>query len=291
MNLLNCRQLTILIAFLLMSCQGGGGGHEPMVNEATFVSVPGGSFRMGSNGPEDNEVPAHSVDVPPFEIMREEVTVEAYQQCVNAGSCPAPDTGVNVEGCNYGVSSRERHPVNCITWDDAVAYAAWANARLPTEAEWEYIARSRGRNIRYPWGDAEPSCAYANMGGYVAAEDGCGRGTTAPVCSYRNGNSDAPDEICDLAGNVAEFVLDDFHDRYACPEASDTGIGPSEWLNCPDQVAAPDNGTAWVDSPPSELKVIRGGNYKDVAKYLRTTARIPAPGSTRGPGLGFRLAR
>ena len=79
-----------------------------------------------------------------------------------AGACSAPgcDQGTEVDGwrsCNYAYN-RETHPVNFVSWTQMREFGAWAGADLPTEAQWEFAARSRGQEITYPWGDQEPDC-------------------------------------------------------------------------------------------------------------------------------------
>jgi len=154
-----------------------------------MVRVPAGNFLYGDEN--------RRVHLPEFWIDRTEVTVTAYGECVRAGGCSEPDTGGS---CNWGVSGRGDHPVNCVDWNEAKSYCEWAGNRLPTEEEWEKAARGTdGR--KYPWGDEEATCALA-----VMDEDGngCGRDRTWPVGSKPSGAS--PYDALDMAGNVWEWT-------------------------------------------------------------------------------------
>ncbi len=132
-----------------------------------------------------------------FSISKTEVTVGQYRKCVDAGACTAPNTG---GGCNWGTSGREDHPVNCVDWNQASAFAKWAGGRLPTGVEWTYAATSGGKDWEYPWGDEAATCSRAVMKDGGA---GCGQYRTWPVCSKPAGNS--MQGVCDLAGNVWEW--------------------------------------------------------------------------------------
>ncbi|MBI5244538.1 MAG: SUMF1/EgtB/PvdO family nonheme iron enzyme [Elusimicrobia bacterium] len=125
-------------------------------------------------------------------MAKTEVTVAQYKACVDTGACAAPDTGGS---CNWGVSGRESHPVNCVDWNQAKAFSEWADGRLPSEAEWEYAARSAGKDRKYPWGDEQATCARAvTMARRVMGARGraqrartgsvvAGRGSTSPSTS------------------------------------------------------------------------------------------------------------
>ena len=225
----------------------------------SMVHFSQGQFIMGCENEEGDEKPVHTVTVPTFWMSKSEVTVGQYKACVNAGVCSAPDTG---EHCNWGNSGREGHPVNCVDWHQARAFARWAGGRLPTEAEWEYAARSGGKVRKYPWVGEPATCSHAVMddGG-----NGCGQGrTTWPVCSKPSGNTEQG--LCDMAGNVWEWVEDVYTDSYS---------------------SAPTDGTARTTG--GALRVRRGGSWFNTAGRLRVANRGRDSPGVRGSDLGFRL--
>ena len=226
-----------------------------------WVLIPGGSFNMGSNNGESDEKPVHRVTVRTFEMTKTQVTVEQYKACVDAGACTAPDTGGS---CNWGQSDRGKHPINCVDWHQAQAYAKWAGGRLPSEAEWEYAARSGGRDWKYPWGNGNATCERAVM---YDGDLGCGRESTWPVCSKPRGNT--THGLCDMAGNVWEWVQDWYHDSYK---------------------GAPTDGSAW-EKPTGSNRVLRGGSCNNGAGCVRAAYRISVVPRYRHFSLGFRLAR
>ena len=119
------------------------------------------------------------------------------------------------------------HPVIKVSWYGANAYCQWVEARLPTEAEWEYTARGEQRYI-YPWGDTfdgarlnfcDVNCAYDHR--ETVYDDGYEM--TAPVGSYRSGAIWC--DALDMAGNVWEWVADWYEDY---PSAVQTNpVGPA----------------------------------------------------------------
>jgi formylglycine-generating enzyme required for sulfatase activity len=148
------------------------------------------------------ECPTYAVHIDPFRIARYPVTNAEYLQFLE-------DTGESriPTSWRFGVypAHRSNHPVWTVSPESADAYAAWLGARtgrrfrLPTEAEWEYAA-SGGDGREFPWGD-EPHPDTANI-----VEDG--PLTTTAVGSYPGGRS--PFGVDDMAGNVEEFVADDY---------------------------------------------------------------------------------
>ncbi|MBU1896163.1 formylglycine-generating enzyme family protein [Myxococcota bacterium] len=221
---------------------------------SVWIMIPGGSFQMGSNNGDSDEKPVHEVRLKGFMMSKSEVTVGQYRACVNAGVCTAPSTGGE---CNWGQSARELYPINCVDWSQAQTFAKWALARLPTEAEWEYAARSGGRNQEYPWGNGAPSCERAQY-------SGCG-GATLAVCSRLAGNS--VQGLCDMSGNVWEWVADWYASDYN---------------------STPRDGTEHLSGG---ARVFRGGGWNVSASYLRAAARYGYNPSVLFDDLGFRLAR
>lgn len=214
-----------------------------------MVRIPAGSFMMGSNDGYDDEKPVHQVRVSAFEMDVTEVTVAQYRSCVSVGACDPPNSAGR---CNFGQGGKDDHPVNCVDWDQATAFCAWAGKRLPTEAEWEYVARGTdGRT--YPWGNEAPSEQLC-WGRYPFP------GTTCPVGAYPAG--DSPFGVKDMAGNVWEWTSTEYCDSYA-PRAD-------------------------CDS----ARVIRGGSWDiDDAQIVRAADRGMDAPAVRNDYHGFRCAR
>lgn len=169
------------------------------------IAIAGGEFLAGCAEKDPatcmaDELPSGKRSVEPFRIDRTEVTVADYRACVEAGVCgTAADTE---KGCNVGLPNRDRHPINCVDWDQAMVYCAWRGGRLPTEWEWERAARGvEGR--RNPWGDEPADCRRAVID--EGEGNACGEGdTTFEVGSKPQGAT--PEGVVDLIGNVWEWT-------------------------------------------------------------------------------------
>ena len=228
--------------------------------------VPAGNFAMGCSAGIDtscgeDEKPLHMVNLSAYSMDLTETTVATYQECVTAGECTEPL--VSFPECNWRKGGREKYPMNCVNWEQADAYCAWAGKRLPTEAEWEKAVR--GVDVRlYPWGNAAPTCDYAVMN--ETGTSGCGTGGSLQVCS-KSPDGDSLYDICDMAGNVWEWTSDWYaFDYYAVSPGGDP-TGPATGTN----------------------KVIRGGAYDTaIINPFRASFRNSVPPTFASPSNGFR---
>jgi formylglycine-generating enzyme required for sulfatase activity len=192
-----------------------------------------------------------------FYIGRREVTFEEWDACLAEGGCKQkPD--------DRGLG-RGRRPVTDLHWDDARGYAAWLSQktgqtyRLPTESEWEYVARA-GSTTTYPWGKTvekdKANCI------------GC---TSDPVKKAIDTGSFKPNAfgVYDMTGNAAEWVEDCWNDSYR---------------------GAPADGSAWT-KPQCRERVLRGGSFNNDPRYLRSAARFKYDHDVRFYTNGFRVVR
>lgn len=230
-----------------------------------WVRIPGGKFTMGGKQERSyqNALPPHVVTIPSFEMAKTEVTNKQYTACVAAGACTPPDRSYGLPGT---ARFEDERPVMNVTWSQAKAFAEWAGARLPSESEWEYAAKSAGKDQRYPWGGEKATCERAVMKGCFDEPYYQG---AARVCSKPKGNTEQG--LCDMAGNVDEYVRDAYWDSYN---------------------GAPTDGSALEYKEYADGKVMRGGSHSDAAEELDVTWRNnSASPDYRNPDLGFRLAR
>jgi formylglycine-generating enzyme required for sulfatase activity len=229
-----------------------------------------------------------------FWIDAFEVTTAEYRRCARAGGC---DVGPLVSGDTRHLE--DALPVVNVTRTEAQAFCVWRGGRLPTEAEWELAARGNDtvKPLRaWPWGD-EPRYDEFNHGkireqvlrqlaDVAPSNEITARGTgdpddsdgwlyAAPPGSFRW--SDSPYGVHDMAGNVAEWVLDDFDELgfIELPAANPLRVGP---VGSP----AMTRGGSWRD-PPFAARV-------DVPSYQSGFQNVflpPLP-DTRSPSIGFR---
>lgn len=233
--------------------------------EVEQVHVAAGEFIMGASDGTDlllNYEPQRVVYLDAFWIDRTEVTNEQYFACQSAGGCANPGRPSSYTRPSYYYQFNLEfadYPVIYVDWNLASQYCGWANARLPTEAEWEKAARGvDGR--QYSWSDETVNCQLANTGDVACNYD------TTVVGSYPGGAS--PYGALDMMGNVWEWVNDWYDANYY-------GSGPA--INPP----GPDNGME---------KIIRGGSWFRSNYYSRTFTRLSFPIDFASHDIGFRCA-
>ena len=240
------------------------GGLGSSANLPEMASIPGGCFQIGSPSTEvgrSADEQQTEVCVDDFMIAKREVSFEEYDIFVEATGHREPfDEG-------WG---RNLLPVIHVNWYDAVAYLDWLSEetgqcfRLPTEAEWEYAARSGLTTSRY-WGeDIQQTCFYANVHDYSSqrangssyeiheCDDGAAR--TAVVGSYRVNEFG----LYDMLGNVWEWTCSSYEETYQQQGAALSCLNPrtkgprvirgGSWINKPDAIRA-----AYRDSLPAEF--------------------------------------
>ncbi len=246
-----------------------------------LVEIPGGRFVMGANDTEPDEAPARKVRISPFAIGKYPVTNQEFERF-------RPEHKQHRDGYSW----RDREPVIYVSWKDAAAYCNWLSAqhgltpvydektwsanlnadgfRLPTEAEWEYVATGRGQNRTYPWGDETPTPERGNfLLDQALAIDTVAtssvRDGVAAVGSFPAGAS--RDGVMDLAGNVAEWCTDYYN------------------------MVEPGDATDPCDQRKSHHRAIRGGSWGYYNKSQRGKDR--EFNNDGYPGyiyIGFRIA-
>ncbi len=232
----------------------------PAVSETPMAMIPEGEFIMGFDGTQalEDERPAHKPWLDAFSMDLHEVTTAQYAVFLDAAKRPAPWQWETVDLSLHG-----NRPVIGVDWFDADAYCRWKGKRLPTEAEWEKAARGTDGRL-YPWGSQVPGKESAN---YALGARFSYSLVLMPVRSYEAGKS--PFGLYDMAGNVYEWVHDWYGANYYEVSAARNPKGPEQ----------------------GQFKVLRGGSWSDLAKYLLTYGRFKLPPETRNSYTGFRCAR
>ena len=179
------------------------------VDDAELVRVTEGDFVMGSDT-EADQSPAKLVHLSTYYIYKYPVTIEQYRSFTRATGHREPAHG----GANYA----DDYPIVNVSWYDAESYCAWAQARLPTEAEWEKAARGTDARI-FPWGDRWNSAA-CEWHRYEYGD----AGSPVPVSAHPLGVS--PFEVFDMVGNIDEWCADWYDPEYYTRAPSEDPPGP-----------------------------------------------------------------
>jgi formylglycine-generating enzyme required for sulfatase activity len=253
-----------------------------------MVVVPAESFMMGSPKTEPerfpDESPLRKVTIAqPFAVGRYAVTRRQFAAFVKATDHKAEGavkwTGSDIthdpkaSWRNPGYRQDDSHPVTCVNWDDAKAYISWLAAgtgrpyRFLTEAEWEYAARA-GTTTPFCWGSSITP-AQANYDGSHVYKGGGSTGEyhkgTVPVGDFAAN----PWALYNVHGNVWEWCEDVWHGDY--------DRAPTD--------------SAWMQGDDGSRRVVRGGAWSDLPRYLRSAQRDWYDVEDRNNFLGFRLAR
>jgi serine/threonine-protein kinase len=226
-------------------------------DKTKFSRIAGGTFRMGDDGfargPADaDDRPAHPVTLSDYYLQETEVTngeLDDYFRDIHVDRSARPARFQEAWDLIFKAGRDPRpFPAVGISHALAEAYAKWVGGKLPTEAQWEYAARSRGKTRAFVWeADQKPNRRLANI---------ASRGTHEYLLTNEVGvnRSDRTEQgILDLTGNVREWC----RDRWAPYRASEQPLV--------DPVAAGPGTPGALDF------VIRGGSYDSFADLFRTT--------------------
>jgi formylglycine-generating enzyme required for sulfatase activity len=235
--------------------------------------LPGGKFKMGDDKGNEDEKPVHEVELSPFKISKYPITNAQFEAFMQAHGYERED-GWSKEGLKYRKQynwkeprlwddekfNLPNQPVVGVSWFEAEAFCAWLQewlksqnfiseketVRLPTEAEWEFAARGKEAR-KYPWGNApEPTAEHANYDNSKIARP-------TAVGTYPRGKT--PEGLFDLAGNVWEWCLDWYDEKYYA-ECKKRGV-----------MKNPRNNQAGT------YRVLRGGAYWNNTNELRSARR------------------
>jgi len=219
-----------------ISYTNSSGYPEIMLKGIKFVYIRGGEFEMGCFTQNcSDDTPLHKVSLGSFWISKTEITEAQYR------------------------GSGNKKPTR-VSWSEAFNFAQRfgrsfdLKGNLPTEAQWEFVARNRGKKVIYPWGNdidcnlanyRECGLELKNVGSYPANQFG----------------------IFDLSGNIREWCRDVYREEY--------------YMNSPLQDPFNKSGSTW--------RVIRGGSYADNSIALKTFFRYSKSEKEKDDFTGFRI--
>jgi serine/threonine-protein kinase len=238
-----------------------------------LVRIPGGKFRLGGLKLTDlglaaiGTQPGPQVELSGFYMQKTETTSGEFEPFYNSlGQDVCPEWKKEYEKLKLpsrlGREEAQQIPVFQIPWKIAAYYAHAKGGKLPTEAQWEYTARSRGLNKLYVWGNDTPPGELASLNGLRGIQQ---------VAHYP---SDVTEQgIFDMAGNVQEWCRDIYKPyEPGAPAQKDPQDPPSD---------------AQSDS---SLMVVRGGSFgTGLGDNVKTIAREGHLGNNVTRDLGFRI--
>ena len=221
-----------------------------------MVSIPGGSFQMGSADGEgdDDERPQHPVSVKPFQMGRYAIT-QAQWKAVTA--LPKVNQDLDPDPATFKGANR---PMESVSWEQAVEFCdrlsrkTKHNYRLPSEAEWEYACRA-GSSTTFHFGETITTDLVNHV------QD---RKQTTDVGNFMPNAFG----LYDMHGNVWEWCFDHWHENYQ---------------------GAPSDGSAWIEGGKSDRRLLRGGSWYNYPRHCRSAYRNGYGPGYRNNGLGFRV--
>jgi len=225
-----------------------------------MLPVAAGTLWLGSvaGSGRDDEHPQTKIQVAELCVDAAEVTVAELAACTENKACPPLSREVRLLSpvstgeqealsrmCTARLPDNGELPANCVSQKDAARYCAWKGERLPTEAEWEWIATGGEDQLPWPWGTALPSDSNV-----------CWQRQHGP-CAVRS-KPPGGFEVFDMAGNVAEWTASSYG-PYGKPVAdSDKKVV---------------RGGSWESSKEAELspkrRAWRESDYRDVTIGFR----------------------
>jgi len=244
------------VVWLAAACQGA--------SPPGMGFIPGGEFPRGRTHalPDDDlkwfpvllrdDRPVKRIRVAPFYLDAREATNQEYEAFVRARRHTAPPHWPK----GRVPQGKALLPVVNVSWLDAAAYCRWQGKRLPTEAEWERAGRGLVEGARYPWGDHEPTRKDAR---YDSVDGPVDVGQFPP--NYFG--------LHDMAGNVWEWCSDWYEKDYYAGAPVRDPKGPDKGL----------------------YRVLRGGSWADLPKFLTCAYRSWARSAERSPNIGVRCAK
>ncbi len=246
-----------------------------------WVRIPAGEFWMGSTSEEagaayedaklrssmldrrhfDAQVPKHRVYLDAYEISRYEITNRQYRYFTEDTQRSKPRGYQGEDTWADETVNDDKQPVVGVTWFDAQAFAEWIGGSLPSEAQWERAAAGV-HGYKYPWGDSPPTPRHANFA----------RRYNRPTIVGQLSRGASPEGVCDLAGNVWEWCLDEYDPGFyqQSPKRNPVNLRRRDVLSD---------------------RVIRGGSWDFGRAFMRTTLRFRFYPLNSTHNIGFRVVR
>ena len=249
---------------------GKAGFFEEHLGSSTvleMVSVPGGSFLMGSPNDrgDSDEKPQHQVTLASFYIGKFPVT---QAQWTAVAALPEIKIFLDPDAARFKGANR---PVENVSWYEAVEFCARLSRktgkryRLPSEAQWEYACRG-GTQTQFHFGETITSdlANYNGNSNYAEAPKGVYRFQTTDVGSFKPNAFG----LYDFHGNVWEWCADAWHNNYN---------------------GAPADGSVWQSDGDSSLRLLRGGSWNDRSPNCGSACRLRYQANCKASIVGFRV--